>query len=195
MLLLQERMRALERLEPADLPRRGQVHRHPLPAEDPVAHFLPPSRLHERMNVERGRHRLHLHPALPAEAHRGQLELRTVLLDLLRTGARHRHLPLLGGSVYKSEGGFAVSFKRSLDGTAWKNPVDRADDEPDHRELKEVIHSLERDPRTKRSNLVLASLRQDGVAAHENPEKQTEGRALCEWISPTVEEGVEVRDD
>ena len=89
----------------------------------------------------------------------------------------------------------AVSFKRSLDGTAWKNPVDRADDEPDHRELKEVIHSLERDPRTKRSNLVLASLRQDGVAAHENPEEQTEGRALCEWISPTVEEGVEVRDD
>ena len=71
------------------------------------------------MNVERGGYRLHLHPALPAEAHRGQLELRTVFLDPLRTGARHRHLPLLGGSVYKSEGGSPVSFKRLLGSTAF----------------------------------------------------------------------------
>src|SRR5437867_9668230 len=107
-------MRALKRLKPADLPWRGQLHGHSLPAEDPVTHFLPPPRQHERMNVERGGHRLHLHPALPAEAHRGQLELRTVFLDLLRTGTRHRHLLLLGGSVYKSKGGFPASFKRLL---------------------------------------------------------------------------------
>src|SRR5439155_9231081 len=116
MLLLQERMRALERLEPTDLPRRGHLHRPPLPAEDPGAHFLPPPRQHERMNVERGGHRLHLHTTLPTEAHRGQLELGAVFLDFLRPCARHRHLPLLGGSVYKSEGGFPVSFKRLLDG-------------------------------------------------------------------------------
>src|SRR6266853_4068336 len=103
MLLLQERMGALEGLEPADLSRRGQLHRPPLPAEDPVAHCLPPPRQHERVNVERRGHRLHLHPALPAEAHRGELELRTVFLDLLRTGAWHRHSRWLGGSVYKIE--------------------------------------------------------------------------------------------
>src|SRR2546426_3682182 len=114
MLLLQERMRALERLEPTDLPRRGHLHRPPLPPEDPGAHFLPPPRQHERMNVERGGHRLHLHTTLPTEAHRGQLELGAVFLDFLRPCARHRHLPLLGGSVYKSEGGFPVSFKRML---------------------------------------------------------------------------------
>src|SRR6266705_1031329 len=114
MLLLQERMRALERLEPTDLPRRGHLHRPPLPAEDPGAHFLPPPRQHERMNVERGGHRLHLHTTLPTEAHRGQLELGAVFLDFLRPCARHRHLPLLGGSVYKSEGGFPVSFKPLL---------------------------------------------------------------------------------
>src|SRR6266705_2260362 len=114
MLLLQERMRALERLKPPDLPRRGELHGHSLPAEAPVAHFLPPPRQHARMHVERGGHRLHLHPVSPAEAHRGQFELRTVFLDLLRTGTRHRHLPLLGGSVYKSEGGFPASFKRLL---------------------------------------------------------------------------------
>src|SRR6266571_1596715 len=114
MLLLQERMRALERLEPTDLPRRGHLHRPPLPAEDPGAHFLPPPRQHERMNVERGGHRLHLHTTLPTEAHRGQLELGAVFLDFLRPCARHRHLPLLGGSVYKSEGGFPASFERLL---------------------------------------------------------------------------------
>src|SRR2546426_1060924 len=61
--------------------------------------------------------------------------------------------------------------------------------------MEEVIHSLERDPRAKGTNLVFAGLRQDGVAAHENPEEQTERRALCEWISPTIEQGVEIRDD
>src|SRR3989442_13528855 len=82
MLLLQERMRALERLEPTDPPRRGHLPRPPLPAEDPGAHFLPPPRQHERMNVERGGHRLHLHTTLPTEAHRGQLELGAVrMLD------------------------------------------------------------------------------------------------------------------
>src|SRR6266568_1370382 len=116
MLLLQKRMGALERLEPSDLPWRGHLHRHPLPAQDPIAHGLPPPRQHERMNVERCGHRLHLHPALPAEAHRGQLELRTVFLDLLRTCAWHRHLPLLGGSVYEIEGASPVSFKRLLGG-------------------------------------------------------------------------------
>jgi len=50
---------------------------------------------HERMNVERGGDRLHLHPTLPAEAHRSQLKLGTVFLDLLRTGARHKTPPVV----------------------------------------------------------------------------------------------------
>src|SRR5438034_10468592 len=96
MLLLQKRMVATERLESADLPRRRQAyHGHALPTQQAVPRLLPPPRQHERMNVERGGDRLHLHPTLPAEAHRSQLKLGTVFLDLLRTGARHKTPPVV----------------------------------------------------------------------------------------------------
>src|SRR5213595_909413 len=109
-------MRTLELLQPADLAWRRHVDRRPaLPPQPPLAHRLPPPREHERVNVERGGDRLHLHPALSTQPHGGELELRTVFLNLLRTRSWHRHLRWLGGSVYKSEGGFPASFKRWLD--------------------------------------------------------------------------------
>src|SRR6266581_2250838 len=111
-------MCTLELLQPADLAWRRHVDRgSALPPQPPLAHRLPPPREHERVNVERGGNRLDLHPTLPTQPHGGELELRTVFLNLLRTCAWHRHLPLLGGSVYKSEGGFPVSFRRLLGGT------------------------------------------------------------------------------
>ena len=56
-----------------------------------VAHLLAPPRQHERVNVQRRRHRLHLEPRLLAQPHRGQLELEAVLPDLPQPWARHRH--------------------------------------------------------------------------------------------------------
>ena len=78
------------------------------------------------MNIECRGHRLHLHTSLTTQPHRREFELRTVFLNLLWTGPRHRHLPLLGGSVYKSEGGFPGSFKRLLGGRyrALRGPPD-----------------------------------------------------------------------
>src|SRR5439155_1035287 len=73
----------------------------------------PPDDGHIR-NVEGRGHRLHLHPPLTTQPHGGELELRTVFLNLLQTGPRHRTPGLLGRSVYKSEGGFPASFKRML---------------------------------------------------------------------------------
>src|SRR5881296_4160579 len=85
-------MGALERLEATDLACWGHLHgRCPAPAQHSVAHGLPPPRQHERMNVEGRGHRLHLHPPLTTQPHRSELELRTVFLNLLRTGPRHRH--------------------------------------------------------------------------------------------------------
>src|SRR5256885_10183726 len=73
-------MRPLKRLESADLARRWHLHRHPLPAEHPVARGLPPPRQHEWMNIECRGHRLHLHPSLTTQPHRREFELRTVFL-------------------------------------------------------------------------------------------------------------------
>src|SRR2546430_10428529 len=39
--------------------------------------------------------RSHLHPSLTTQPHRREFELRTVFLNLLWTGPRHRHLPLV----------------------------------------------------------------------------------------------------
>src|SRR5881392_3787468 len=108
-------MRALERLEATDLACGWHLHgRCPAPAQHSVAHGLPPPRQHERMNVEGRGHRLHLHPPLTTQPHGGELELRTVFLNLLRTGRGIDTPGLLGRSVYKSEGGFPDSFKRLL---------------------------------------------------------------------------------
>src|SRR2546422_11438278 len=96
MLLLQEGMGALERLESADLSRWWQLYcRRPPSAQHSVAHLLPPPRQHERMNVECRGDRLHLHPPLTTQPHRREFELRTVFLNSLRTGTRHIHLRLV----------------------------------------------------------------------------------------------------
>src|SRR5881396_2353488 len=116
MLLLQKRMGALERLEPSDLPRRRQPHHgHALPAQHAVPRLLPPPRQPERMNVERGGDRLHPHPTLPAEAHAASLNSALYSWTFFGPARGTRHLPLLGGSVYKSEAGSPASSKRLLD--------------------------------------------------------------------------------
>src|SRR6266568_821651 len=100
-------MRALELLEPADLSRRGDMDRRSaLPSQTPLTHGLPPPRQHERVNVERRGDRLHLHATLSTQAHSGELELRTVFLNLLRTGSWHRHLPLVRWKCLQNRGRF-----------------------------------------------------------------------------------------
>src|SRR5437588_887838 len=87
-------MCTLELLQPADLAWRCYMDRGPaLSPQLPLAHRLPPPREHERVNVERGGHRLDLHPTLPTQPDGGGLELHTVFLNLLRTRSWHRHLP------------------------------------------------------------------------------------------------------
>src|SRR5256885_1324559 len=91
-------MCALELLQPTDLARRRHVDRRPmLPPQLPLAHLLPPPREHERVNVEGRGNRLHLYPALPTQPHGGELELRTVFLNLLRTRPGHSTLPSVRG--------------------------------------------------------------------------------------------------
>ena len=76
MLLLQQRMRLLERLELFDLPHRsGRRCRVRTPSQDSVARILPPLGQHEGMNLQRTSDGLHLHPRLLTQSHRGQLEL------------------------------------------------------------------------------------------------------------------------
>jgi len=61
MLLLQERMRLLERLQLGDLARvtRRRCFRRS-PAQPTVARVLPPLRKHERVDLQRQRDSLHL---------------------------------------------------------------------------------------------------------------------------------------
>ena len=76
LLLLQERMCLLERLQLFDLPHRSGGRRRVSPsAEDPVARILPPLGQHEGMDLQRIGDRLHLHPGLPTQSDRRQLEL------------------------------------------------------------------------------------------------------------------------
>src|SRR5687768_3970527 len=104
MLLFEECIVALELLEPGDLARRALRQCLPrAPCQSAVAHILAPLGQHERMDRERRGHRAHLNPRLLTEAHRGQLELVTVLADAAWSRSRHaRHSALLGGGVYES---------------------------------------------------------------------------------------------
>ena len=76
MLLLEERVRVLKRLQLFDLP-DGSRRRcwSTAPPQDSVARILPPLRQHERVDLERRGNGLHLHPRLLTEPDRGQLEL------------------------------------------------------------------------------------------------------------------------
>ena len=75
MLLLQERMRLLQRLELFDLPHRsGWRCRVRTSSQNAVARILPPFGQHEGMDLQRTSDRLHLHPRLLTQSHRRQLE-------------------------------------------------------------------------------------------------------------------------
>ena len=65
MLLSEQRMRLLERLELRDLPRgSGRSGFREASSQAPLARLLPPLGEHEGVDRERTRHRLHLHPWL-----------------------------------------------------------------------------------------------------------------------------------
>jgi hypothetical protein len=101
MLLLQERVCLLERLQLRDLARGAGRWRLPCPpSQSPVARILAPLREHERVDRQRGGDGLDLNPRLLTESDRRQLELITVLPDRAWPWSRHRDTPmLLGGSV------------------------------------------------------------------------------------------------
>src|SRR5438132_1022830 len=108
MLLLEQRVRPLQRLIALHRPSWGRPRRprqrNP-PAQDAVARFLPPPRQHERMNLQGVSHGLDLHALQLAQFHRLELEFQTVLTDFHWTDATgHGHLLALGGSVYFIEG-------------------------------------------------------------------------------------------
>jgi len=89
MLLLEQGVRPLQLLQPPDLARCRHPQLPPPPAQYPVAHLLAPLRQHERMNVQRRRHRLHLDPGLLTQPHRRQLELPAVCSHLPWACPRH----------------------------------------------------------------------------------------------------------
>jgi hypothetical protein len=62
MLLLQQRVRTLKRLQALELSHLGWLHRRfpTRPSELAVAHFFAPPRQHERMNIQGVGHGLHL---------------------------------------------------------------------------------------------------------------------------------------
>ena len=80
MLLLQQRMGLLERLELRDLARGTwwRARRRP-PADEALPHILPPLRQHERMDLQRSGDGLHLQPRLLTEPDRRELKLVAVL--------------------------------------------------------------------------------------------------------------------
>ena len=90
MLRLQERVLPLEDLELDDLARRrGRRCLRQAPAQRTVADILPPLRQQERVNVERGRDRLHLEIGLLTETHGRELEVAAVLVDPTGSGPGH----------------------------------------------------------------------------------------------------------
>src|SRR5512145_311749 len=94
MLLLQESMLALQLLQSPDLALTWRLASpgFRLEAPRPKASFtelLPPTREHERVNVECISDRFHLDPRPMTELHRRALELNPVLLRLLRARSAH----------------------------------------------------------------------------------------------------------
>lgn len=86
MLGLQKRVLPLERLEPPQLPDRSShpLHaRHPAP-QHTVADLFPPARQHERVIIQRRRHRLYLRPRDATQLHGRQREPGAVPVHLLR---------------------------------------------------------------------------------------------------------------
>ncbi len=94
MLLLQESVLALQLLQSLDLTfaRHLASPRFGLQApgsEASLTELLPPAGKHERVDVERIGHGLHLDPGPMTELHRRALELDSVLLRLLRARSAH----------------------------------------------------------------------------------------------------------
>ena len=76
MLLLEERMLALECLESRQLARRPDRRRFRSTAvQAPLARVLPPLREHERVDRERGRDRLNVNAGFLTQPDGGELEL------------------------------------------------------------------------------------------------------------------------
>src|SRR4030095_17169980 len=107
MLLLQQRVRTLKRLQALELPPLRWLHRrNPIrPSKIAVAHFFAPARQHEGMDIQRVGHGLYLDALQMTPFHRLALELQAVTMHFPWTGSSHRHLLLLGESVYFLEGG------------------------------------------------------------------------------------------
>src|SRR5688572_366699 len=116
MLLLQQRVRPLKRLQALELPHLRWLHRgYPTrPPKIAVAHFFAPPRQHEGMNIQGVGHRLDLDALQLTQFHRLALELQAVTMHFPWTGSSHRHLLLLGESVYFFEGGSQSSEPRLL---------------------------------------------------------------------------------
>lgn len=82
MLLLQQRVGLLERLELCDLASWARWRRlRGTTADEAFAHILSPLGQHEGMDLQRCRDSLDLQPRLLTEPHRRQLKLVTVLAD------------------------------------------------------------------------------------------------------------------
>ena len=82
MLLLQQRVRTLKRLQALELPHFRWLHRG-YPKQPPkiaVAHFFPPPRQHEGMNIQGVGHRLDLDALQLTQFHRLALELQAVTM-------------------------------------------------------------------------------------------------------------------
>src|SRR3990172_7887177 len=88
--------------------------RAPAPPQPPVTHLLPPLRQHERVDVQRRRHRLHLEPRLLAQPYCRHLELPAVGSDLPRPCSRHAPSFWLGKTIYQTEGGSQVVRPRPV---------------------------------------------------------------------------------
>src|SRR5580765_1589643 len=102
MLLLQQRVRTLKRLQALELPHlRWLYRRHPTrPSKIAVAHLLAPPRQHEGMNIQGVGHGLHFDALELTQFHRLALEFQAVTMNSPGTGSSHRHLLWLGESVY-----------------------------------------------------------------------------------------------
>ena len=85
MLLLQQRVRPLKRLQALELPHLRWLHRRhsTRPSKMAVAHFFPPSRQHEGINIQGVGHSLDLDALQLTQFHRLALELQAVTMNFL----------------------------------------------------------------------------------------------------------------
>src|SRR5881397_1292815 len=112
-----ERVFPLQLLETLTLALESwQRHECGATAQAAIPEIFPPLRQHERVNLERSRHGLHLQPRLLAQSYRRDFELRTVPLNLPGPDRGIDTSRLLGKSVYKTESTSAASYNSSLGG-------------------------------------------------------------------------------